>query len=43
MNLNGAPIKAAFDGAGNMPPAMFLPIAYIPLADWISALAGTLQ
>lgn len=28
---------------GNMLPAMFLPIAYIPLADWISALAGTLQ
>lgn len=27
---------------GNMLPAMFLPIAYIPLADWIGTLAGSL-
>lgn len=38
MNSNGAPIKAGFDGAGNMLPAMFLPIIYIPLAEWLAAL-----
>ena len=27
---------------GNMLPAMFLPIAYIPLADWLSGLAAQL-
>lgn len=28
--------------AGNMLPAMFLPIAYIPLAEWLSSLAARL-
>ena len=28
--------------AGNMLPAMFLPIAYVPLADWLSDLAARL-
>ena len=28
---------------GNMLPAMFLPILYLPLAEWISSLAEKLQ
>jgi len=31
-------MKLRFHGAGNMLPAMFLPIAYIPLANWLSSL-----
>jgi len=34
----GDPMKLRFHGAGNMLPAMFLPIAYIPLANWLSSL-----
>ena len=34
------PRRALRAGAGNMLPAIFLPIAYVPLVNWITGLMG---
>ena len=36
VEYEGVPMKLLLHGEGNMLPAMFLPIAYIPLANWLT-------
>jgi len=35
---NRGPHEIGISWGGNMLPAMFLPIAYIPIANWLSGL-----